>query len=175
MTWVLLGGYFSETCFCSESSLNLWTLTTLIKWNFCPKSTLLLVFFNHTVSWTSWFGKRKMSFISNTIKISLRKGRQKDANRWEGTQFLLYTYFGFFGIGCFACRQFHSLGNLFFFQTEQAKPPPRYYLLTARKTVNHDSTHSIVLTETMLAVVIWSLSSYVWTAQWTKDSFEMQM
>lgn len=47
-----------------------------------------------------------MSFISNTIKISLQKGRQKDASRWEGTQFLLYTYFGFFGIGCFACRQF---------------------------------------------------------------------
>lgn len=75
------------------------------------------------------------------------------------TQFLLYTHLCFFGIGYFACRQFHSLGNLFFFQTEQAKPPPRYYLLTARKTVNHDLTHTIVLTETMLAVILWSPSS----------------
>ena len=93
--------------------------------------------------------------------MSLQKGRKKDAHRWEGTQFLLYTYLCFVGIRCFAHRPFHSLGNLFFFQTEQAKPPPRYYLLTARKTVNHDSTHTIVLTETMLAVIIWSLSSYV--------------
>lgn len=48
-------------------------------------------------------------------------------------------------------------------------------LLTARKTVNHDLIHTIVLTETMLAVIIWSLFSYVWATQQTKDSFEMQM
>lgn len=66
-----------------------------------------------------------------------------------------------FAVDFFSCRLFHSLGNLSFFQTEQVKPPPHYYLLTARKTVNHDSTYTILLTGTMLAVIILSLSSSV--------------
>lgn len=67
-----------------------------------------------------------------------------------------------------------SLGNLFLLKQKSLSEhlliiywqPERLWIMT---------WYIIVLTETMLAVIIWSLFSYVWTTQWTKDSFEMQM